>query len=62
MLARQGRIACCAPGGDPEITRLAEFTEYHYPLNGQATAYVCQNYYCDLPANDVDTMLELMGN
>ena len=61
MLAKQGRIAA-PPGETPEITRLAEFTEYHYPLNGQVTAYVCQDYYCDLPANDMDTMLELMGN
>jgi uncharacterized protein YyaL (SSP411 family) len=49
------------PGEAPEITRLAEFTKYHARLNDQATAYVCLNYYCELPTNDVDKMLELLG-
>ena len=45
----------------PEITRVAEFTKYQMNLNNQATAYVCLNYYCELPTNDVDKMLELLG-
>jgi len=49
------------PGEAPDIIRLAEFTKYHSLLNDQATAYVCLNHYCELPTNDVDTMLELLG-
>jgi uncharacterized protein YyaL (SSP411 family) len=49
------------PGEAPDIIRLAEFTKYHSLLNDKATAYVCLNHYCELPTNDVDTMLELLG-
>jgi hypothetical protein len=48
------------PEEAPEITRVAEFTKYHVQLNHQATAYVCLNYYCELPTNDIDKMLELL--
>jgi uncharacterized protein YyaL (SSP411 family) len=27
------------------------------PINGQPTAYVCRNYTCQLPTNDLDTMM-----
>jgi uncharacterized protein YyaL (SSP411 family) len=49
------------PGKSPEIIRLAEFAKYHSSLNGQATAYVCLNYYCERPTTDIDKMLELLG-
>ncbi|MFC1976133.1 thioredoxin domain-containing protein [Chloroflexota bacterium] len=49
------------PGKAPEIVRLAEFAKYHSSLNGQATAYVCLNYYCELPTTDIDEMLALLG-
>lgn len=49
------------PGDAPELTKIAEFTEYQFALNDQATAYVCLNYYCELPTNDVNQMLELLG-
>jgi hypothetical protein len=49
------------PGKSPEIIRLAEFVKYHGSINGQATAYVCLNYYCELPTTDIDKMLELLG-
>lgn len=48
------------PEEAPEITSLAEFTQYQVQLNHQATAYVCLNYYCELPTNDVEKMLELL--
>ncbi len=48
------------PENPAQITRLAEYTKYHSSLNGRATAYVCLNYYCQLPTNDVETMLALL--
>ena len=30
-------------------------------LDGDATAYVCRNFSCELPTTDVDKMLELLG-
>jgi hypothetical protein len=49
------------PTESPEIVRLAEFTKYQMNLNDQATAYVCLNYYCELPTNDIDKMMALLG-
>ncbi|HEV2176266.1 MAG TPA: thioredoxin domain-containing protein [Terriglobia bacterium] len=42
----------------PEITRLAEYTQGQSSLDGKATAYVCQNFRCQLPTTDVRQMLE----
>jgi hypothetical protein len=45
----------------PTIIRLAELTNYHSILNVRATASAFLNHYCELPVNDVDTMLEQSG-
>jgi uncharacterized protein YyaL (SSP411 family) len=56
------KIVLFRPTGEaPEITRLAEFTKYQSSLNNQATAYVCLNYYCELPTNDIDKMMDLLA-
>jgi len=47
--------------GEPEsseIVQLAPFVKAQVPVGGTATAYVCQNYTCNLPTNDVNVMLE----
>jgi len=44
----------------PAIVKLAPFTERQTAQGGKATAYVCQNYQCNLPTNDRAKMLELM--
>ena len=41
----------------PAIVQLAPFTESQLPVNGRATAYVCQDFACKLPTNDIATML-----
>ena len=43
------------------ITKLAPFTKYYDIVNGKATAHVCINQNCKLPTNDVQKMLELLG-
>jgi uncharacterized protein YyaL (SSP411 family) len=43
------------------ITKLAPFTKYYDIINGKATAHVCINHSCKLPTNDVQKMLELLG-
>ncbi len=48
------------PENADDIIDLADFIKYYSSLNDQATAYVCQNYYCELPTNDIDIMLELL--
>ena len=49
------------PGESPEIVRLAEYIRYNTSRNGQATAYVCLNYYCELPTTDISQMLTFLG-
>ncbi len=44
----------------PDILRLAEFTKYHTAVDGKATAYVCQNYRCETPTTDIQSMLRFL--
>jgi hypothetical protein len=50
---------------NPAIIQLAPFTQSQLAVNGKATAYVCQDFACKLPTNDIATMLsqlEVMKN
>ena len=40
------------------IERLAPYVAQQGPLRGQATAYICENFICQLPITDVATFLE----
>ncbi|MFC2056819.1 thioredoxin domain-containing protein [Chloroflexota bacterium] len=46
----------------PSIDDIVPFIKDHSSIDGKATAYVCLNYTCQLPANDVGSMLELLGS
>lgn len=48
-------------GENPEITKLAEYTKMQTSIGGKATAYVCQNYECQLPTNEIDEMLKMLN-
>jgi len=43
-----------------KIAELAPYTKDQEPIDGKATAYVCRNYACELPTNDVGRMLALL--
>ena len=43
------------------ITEIAPFTRYYAMVNEKATAHVCINQNCKLPTNEVQKMLELLG-
>ena len=45
----------------PPIVDLAPFTRTQKPLQGKATAYVCQNYICNRPTTDPQAMLNALG-
>ncbi len=49
---------------DPEdgIGRLAPYTEHHTPLRGQATAYVCTDFRCELPTTDIGEAVRRIQN
>jgi uncharacterized protein YyaL (SSP411 family) len=40
------------PGDRPSIAELAPFTEAQTPHDGQAAAYVCQDFQCEAPTTD----------
>ena len=55
------KVVLLKPNGKASaITSIAEFTKGQSALNGKATAYVCKNYVCHFPTNDIDKMLELL--
>ena len=46
---------------EPDIIRIARFTEYQSSLDGKATAYVCLDYACKMPVTDAEEMLKLLN-
>lgn len=44
-----------------EITVLATYTKSQIPINGKTTAYVCQNYECQLPTTEINEMLKMLN-
>tara|TARA_R110002096_G_scaffold54517_20_gene140679 strand:- start:10710 stop:12887 length:2178 start_codon:yes stop_codon:yes gene_type:complete len=50
-----------SPGEESPITKLAPYTESQLPIDGNATAYVCENFACHLPTTDLAKMIELIG-
>jgi hypothetical protein len=46
---------------EPDIIRLAKFTEYQSSFDGKATAYVCLDYACKMPVTDAEEMLKLLN-
>ncbi|HXW92212.1 MAG TPA: thioredoxin domain-containing protein, partial [Terriglobales bacterium] len=53
MLADQG-------AGQQELARKFPFLANMRPKNGKATAYVCQNYVCNLPSSDPKVVASLL--
>jgi len=47
---------------DSGITEIVPWLKDQIPVSGRATAYVCQDYSCKSPTNDLDTMLSLLAN
>jgi uncharacterized protein YyaL (SSP411 family) len=45
----------------PEIVAVAPFTAAQGAVKGKATAYVCRDFVCNLPTNDVEAMLVSLG-
>jgi uncharacterized protein YyaL (SSP411 family) len=46
----------------PMIDRIVPIIKSYSSIEGKATAYVCQNHYCQLPTQDTYSMLELLGD
>jgi len=50
------RVVAGRPGGDPRAAERIPLLEGREAVGGRATAYVCRNYTCDLPATDRETL------
>ncbi len=48
------------PENAAALAMLAPYTETQLSINGKATAYVCRNFACKLPTNEIGKMLESM--
>jgi len=44
----------------PAIDEIAGFTEHHEIIKGRATAYVCSNFSCKFPTNDITEMMDIL--
>jgi len=58
VVFRPNTVAGAEP---PPITRLAAYTEAQTALAGKPTAYVCENYACQAPTTDIETMLAYLA-
>jgi hypothetical protein len=56
------KVVLFRPAGEqlPEIANLAPFTRFQEGIGGQATAYVCRDYACELPVTESGEMLRLL--
>jgi uncharacterized protein YyaL (SSP411 family) len=56
------QIVILADGGPGQayFTQKIEFFKDFHPIDDKATAYVCQNYVCQLPTNDLALVSQLL--
>ncbi len=54
------RIILLADGakGQAFLAQKLEFLKDVKPIDGKATAYVCENYVCQLPTTDIEVMMQ----
>jgi uncharacterized protein len=57
------KVILFRPEGEenPEIVRIAEYVKMQYQIGDKATVYVCENFACQTPTNDIKTMLRHLG-
>ncbi len=57
-----GKVVTFRPDEEaPEIINVAGYTKDMRSMEGKTTAYVCRNFSCGLPTNDVDKLLEMLA-
>ncbi len=58
-----GKVVLFVDSDSPaRIRKVAKFTQWMGMKDGKATAYVCTDYVCKSPTNDLKKMLELLGS
>ena len=57
----QAAILLVPPGKDGEkIRKIATFAEAYTPVEGNAAAYICQNFECQLPTTDPKELAQML--
>lgn len=58
------KIVIVKPAGhdSPDVVHFADFIKAQTSIEGKATAYICRNYSCDLPTNDIGKLVELLDS
>ena len=46
---------------DADVVDIAPYTKEQTAVDGQATAYVCRDFACELPTTNIDEMLAMLG-
>lgn len=55
-----GKVVILHSEKDVFIEEIATFTRGQNSINGKATAYICENFTCKAPANDMNHILKLL--
>ncbi len=56
-----GKIVLVTESETSSINNLSEFIKPYKKVDGKTTIYVCENFSCQLPTTDIQTMLNLLG-
>ena len=55
-----GKVVILHPEKDKSIEEIIGFVKEQKAIDGKATAYICENYACKAPANDMNRIVKLL--
>ena len=55
-----GTVLVARPENDTAIGDIIPFVKEHLPVNGRATAYVCENFACRAPVNNIEELTAMI--
>lgn len=54
------KVLLLHPSKDNAIEKIAQFVKDQRPVENKATVYICENYACKAPANDINRIIQLL--
>jgi uncharacterized protein YyaL (SSP411 family) len=54
------KVLLLHPSKDRSIEKIAQFIKEQLSIEGKATAYICENYACNAPTNDINKIIQLL--
>ena len=55
-----GKVLLLHPSKDKSIEKIAQFVKEQKPIENKATAYICENYACKAPTNEINKIIQLL--